>query len=169
MPVTHDINRVDELLEVLRELGRNRLEIGIFSEDESKILMIATVHEFGVRIGVTDAMRGFLGSQGLHLRKETKYINIPERSFMRAGFDSNRLMLAAQGEALLERVVKLQLKPHDFYEVLGGICVSAIQTFMTDLRNPPNTKFTTRRKKSSNPLIDTGRMRQSITWKVRPA
>jgi hypothetical protein len=37
---------------------------------------------------------------------------------------------------------------------------------ITDLRTPPNSPATIKRKRSSNPLIDTGLMRQSVTWKV---
>lgn len=167
MVVTRDINNVSRVVDALKEVANSRLEIGIFGEDDSKILMIASVHEFGVRIRVTKAMRGFLGSQGLHLRKDTTHINIPERSFIRAGFDDNARDLQKQGEAILRKVVRLEISPQSYFDVLGGICVSAIQKYMTDLRNPPNTDFTVRRKGSSNPLIDTGRMRGAVTWKVR--
>jgi hypothetical protein len=37
---------------------------------------------------------------------------------------------------------------------------------ITDLKSPPNSAATIARKKSSNPLIDTGLMRRSVTWKA---
>ncbi|MBR8654199.1 hypothetical protein KDH83_12935 [Achromobacter sp. Marseille-Q0513] len=39
----------------------------------------------------------------------------------------------------------------------------AIRKYITELDSPPNKPSTIQRKKSSNPLIDTGNMRQSVT------
>lgn len=49
---------------------------------------IAAVHEFGCTIRVTQRMRGYLHAIGIHLRKDTTHIVIPERSFLRATKDS---------------------------------------------------------------------------------
>ena len=40
--------------------------------------------------------------------------------------------------------------------------------YLTDLKTPPLAESTIRRKGSSNPLIDTGQLRSSITWQVVP-
>ena len=45
---------------------------------------IAAVHEFGCTIRVTPRMRAYLHFRGLHLRPETEYIRIQERSLLRA-------------------------------------------------------------------------------------
>lgn len=45
---------------------------------------IAALHEYGCTIAVTPKMRGYLHSQGLHLKASTNFIHIPERSFLRA-------------------------------------------------------------------------------------
>ncbi len=42
----------------------------------------------------------------------------------------------------------------------------AIKDYITDLDTPPNAASTIRRKGSSNPLIDTGNMRDSVTSTV---
>ena len=42
----------------------------------------------------------------------------------------------------------------------------AIKQYITDLDSPPNAAFTVRKKGSSNPLIDTGNMRDSVTSTV---
>ena len=57
---------------------------GARSKSGSDIVAIAWVHEFGYTIRVTEAMRTYLHRQGLHLKKTTEYIVIPERSFLRA-------------------------------------------------------------------------------------
>lgn len=50
----------------------------------------------------------------------------------------------------------------------GELFVGFIQKEITNLKEPPNAPYTILKKGSSNPLIDTGTMRQSVKWKLRP-
>lgn len=45
---------------------------------------------------------------------------------------------------------------------------NSIQREITNLKEPPNAESTILKKGSSNPLIDSGDMRQSVQWKLRP-
>ena len=45
---------------------------------------------------------------------------------------------------------------------------NAIQREITNLKEPPNAESTIFKKGSSNPLIDSGYMRKSVKWKLRP-
>ena len=58
---------------------------------------IAAVHEYGCTIRVTDKMRGYLHSQGLHLKKTTQFIRIPERSFLRATLNDQAFRRKLEG------------------------------------------------------------------------
>lgn len=49
---------------------------------------------------------------------------------------------------------------------LGIVAQASVQQYMVDLRTPPNAQSTITAKKSSNPLIDTGELRQSVTYKI---
>lgn len=49
---------------------------------------------------------------------------------------------------------------------IGAIATGVTQQYMTDLKTPPNAPSTIAQKGSDNPLIDTGSMRASVTWKV---
>lgn len=51
-------------------------------------------------------------------------------------------------------------------EQVGAIAAGATQQYMTDLREPPNAKSTIAKKGSDNPLIDSGSLRASVTYKV---
>lgn len=51
-------------------------------------------------------------------------------------------------------------------EQVGAFAAGAVQQYMTDLQQPPNSAYTIAQKGSSNPLIDTGSLLQSITYKV---
>ena len=162
----HDETKVPEFLAMLDELFNTQLEIGVFGEDDSEMVMIASVHEFGVDIKVTDKMRGYLHSIGIHLNPRTRTIKIPERSFMRAGYDKEKENIIRESEKLLEKVLKLELPVKVFFETLGELIVGMIQKYLTDLSNPPLHPATIKNKGSSNPLIDTGHLRESITYKI---
>lgn len=93
-------------------------------------------------------------------------VKIPERSFIRAGFDKNKDNMISKGDDLLEQVIQLKLPVDTFFSVLGEYLVGQIQGYLTSLKEPPNSPVTANNKGSSNPLVDTGRLRDSITYKV---
>ena len=162
-----DETRVPEFLKMLKELTSYHLEIGIFGEDDSEMLMIANVNEFGIQIEVTNKMRNYLHAMGLHLKASTKHINIPERSFLRSSFDLNKNDFINKGQPLLEKVIALELPVREFYNTLGEYIVGQVQEHLTSIREPKNHPFTIEQKGSSNPLIArTGHLRESITHKV---
>ena len=162
-----DENRIPELIHELEYLTNHDIEIGILSgKVSSEVLMIASVHEYGVSISVTDAMRGYLGAIGIHLRAETTEINIPERSYIRSGFDEHVDEIAKTAKTLLGEVLQGNVTGKEMYATLGEMIVSQMQSFMVDLRNPPNHPATAERKGSRNPLVDTGQLQSSITWRV---
>lgn len=47
---------------------------------------------------------------------------------------------------------------------LGILASDDIRMEIDALKSPPNSPVTIERKGSSNPLIDTGAMRQAVTW-----
>lgn len=51
-------------------------------------------------------------------------------------------------------------------DAAGNLAAGIVKQQITDLRSPPNAQSTIERKRSSNPLIDTGLMRQTVTYKV---
>lgn len=161
-----DTTKVPQFLKMLEDLTSYHLEIGIFGEDDGEILMIANVNEYGCNIDVTDKMRGYLHTIGIHLKSSTKTINIPERSFMRGGYEDSKSKFISNGNKLLTKVINLELPVQAFYDALGEYIVGRIQKYMTSLKNPPNHPATVNQKGSTNPLIDTGRLRESITYKV---
>ena len=63
--------------------------IGV-SRNTPKGVSIAAVQEFGATIRVTDKMRGYLHSVGLHLKPDTKAIVIPPRPFLRPAWEEGQ-------------------------------------------------------------------------------
>ena len=161
-----DNSRVEELLNQISFIKNKSIRIGILGEAGSDILMIANVNEFGVKINVTPKMRGYLALKGLHLKKSTTQISIPERSYMRGGFDANRNKIIDYAQGKLEDLFNFRITGQQYLDQVGLFCVGLIQDYLTNLREPPNHPYTIAKKGSSNPLVNTGRLRNSITYEV---
>jgi hypothetical protein len=109
------------------------------------VLDVATVHEFG-----------------------SPAAGIPQRSFIRAWVDRNLATIRDWQRALFQRIVAGKLTVRQALELLGAQVAGAIQAFIATSIPPPNAPETVERKGSSTTLIDSGQLRASITWHVRP-
>lgn len=163
-----DVNRIPELIKELDRLERISVEVGVLGTEESFILMIANVHEYGVTIQVTDKMRAYLHYNGLHLKKTTKEIVIPERSYIRAGYDSNFDKLQTHVKGQINLLIAGRTTAIEVGEFIGNWLTGELRQYITNLDTPGLSDYTIQRRKknSSNPLIDTGRLRGAITYKV---
>ena len=89
---------------------------------------------------------------------------IPERPFFRQSIEG--------ADKVIMPVLKDGIDPMDMAldsrtaGKVGLVMQARIQRSITDLRTPANAPLTIKMKGSSNPLIDTGFMRQSVTYKV---
>jgi hypothetical protein len=126
---------------------------------------LAGIHEYGCIIQVTDKMRAWFASQGYPLKKSTKVIKIPERSFLRNGHDEYAEKVITQTERALGMVASGKMSEEQYIDLFGLQFATAIKTYMRDLSTPANSGMTKERKGSSNPLIDTGGLLGSITYK----
>lgn len=107
---------------------------------ESELEQIATANEFGTR-------------------------TIPERSFIRATFDSKQREIRSLQNRLYGSLLDRKITVEKGLKILGVFMVSKIQERITNLRFPANAPSTIERKGSSNPLIDSGQLRASIISK----
>lgn len=155
-----DNNRLPEVLNDLSRAKGMKARVGFIRNSE--LAMIASVHEYGARILVTDKMRGYLASQGLYLKASTTHIIIPERSFLRTGSDANIDAVQAKAEELITQVIDGNVSVETFFQMLGLELKGKIQEFAMDLDDPVNHPFTVERKGSNNPLVDTGGLIQSM-------
>lgn len=155
-------NKFPEMERAAAELNGRRVNVGVYGEQA----WLAGIHEYGCKIKVTDKMRAYLHSQGLHLKDSTEYITIPERAFLRNGYDLNRDKVAGDAENAMPAVLDGSMDTDSFLKMVGLILSSSIKDYATSLDSPPNHPFTSNQKGSSNPLVDTGDMINSITYEV---
>jgi len=125
------------------------LSVGIHAKDGQKtypvgsplsVLQIAVIHEFG--------------------------LGVPERSFIRAYFTENEPRLLKMVSAVAKEVAKGTYSEKVGLERLGQQIVAEIQVRISQRIPPPLAQSTIDRKGSDVPLIDTGQLRSSITYKV---
>lgn len=146
--------------------------------DNLDLAGLGAVHEFGATITVTDKMRGFFRHQfGINLKKTTKTIVIPARSFL-------ELPLATQAKKLEKYMMEhfggegIQADEYwiaekgDIESVAVMLGASAVQLINEAFETSgfgdwvPNSPVTIAQKGSAMPLVDTGKLRQSITFEV---
>ena len=109
--------------------------------------------------GLTNAEIAFINEFG------TNDGHIPERPFMRGWFDSHRKQIEKVAEKFYKQVVDEKMTADMALKRLGEWYTGELKKSITNLKTPPNAPVTIRLKGSSNPLIDTGQMRNSVTHK----
>ena len=148
----------------LERIDGKKVSVGVLGGGEQAWL--AGIHEYGCRIEVTDKMRKYLAATGLYLKKTTTHIVIPERAFLRNGYDENKDEVIDKAEAVLKDVLNGTMSETQLFEIVGLLLKSKIQDYARDLDSPPNHPYTVERKGSSNPLVDSGSMIGAIDYKV---
>ena len=94
-------------------------------------------------------------------------VHIPARPFMDLGG-----MKASEGTkkialVLLKKVREGKTDLDTAANMIGAKAAAIMKNTIRDLDEPPNAPSTVARKKSANPLVNTGLLMQSVTWEVR--
>ena len=92
---------------------------------------------------------------------------IPPRPFMRQTMVMNRQKYKNFMTKAARRMVLGYTTTEEELKQLGIIAAQDIEKRIEDLKTPPNAPRTIRLKGSSNPLIDTGEMQDSVLWEVK--
>ncbi|MFY0735620.1 hypothetical protein [Aurantimonas sp. NFXS3] len=91
---------------------------------------------------------------------------IPERPFIRNAVRGNDHGIRSVTGKAAAQIMRGEISMQAAMARLGIYFQGKIQAEITALDSPPNAPSTIRQKGSSNPLIDTGRLRSSISWKI---
>jgi hypothetical protein len=157
--------------------GKNRLEV----KDKGMAAMFERaqqIKEAYVKVGVlADDEKGGMHYPGGDLTvAEVAAVNeygtqdgrIPARSFLRSTFEARREELAEMGREFIEKVVDGKLDLAIALGRMGAWLAGKVKRAITDGDGipPENRPSTVRKKGSSRPLVDTGRMLAAITWSV---
>lgn len=122
--------------------GIKAIETGVFEtakySNGTPVAYVAAIHEFGVGVPERPAIR-------IAIKKQKKVI----LDMLKKKIDPEKLVIDKKLGGLI-----------------GQNLQGAIQQSIVALDSPENLEATKKRKKSSNPLIDTGVYLRSITYKV---
>lgn len=168
MKITDDDDMWHRLKKNFEMLQGKELRVGIFGEDDSFQVMKASVHEFGIEIDVTPKMRGWFAYQGFPLSPNTQTINIPERSFIRATYDENKGEITKLVKLQIENIMFSKTNTKFAFKLIGEDLVGMVRKKMYDIDKPELSDMSKEMRKGGdpNPLVDDGKMRQSVTYKV---
>lgn len=182
-----------QIIEDLRRLASKEIKVGVQSgdmaDDGFSMARLAAVHEFGfdidIEAGSVTQYRS-VGKDGnfkhggkLRKRKlkstnfaqtfarKAHTIHIPERSFIRSAFDENKKEIWKLADDVGNRVSEMKLDPMQGLRIIGEEMESKIKEKIKHGPFTPNAPSTVRKKKSDQPLIDTGRLRNSIRYEVK--
>ena len=146
-------NKKMDLEKVLRELrGPTKVKVGFpkGKADQDNINK-AVWNEFGTEGGASGG--GWGGP-------------IPERPFMRNAMRNNEHGLRSVIGMSSAKLLRGETDLDTVLKKLGIYFQGKMQSEIMALSTPPNSPTTIALKGSSNPLIDSGEMRQAVTWKI---
>jgi len=168
------------LFNQLQELDGAEIVVGVQAESgenfhgqtvssDSDMMKIAYVHEYGYDIEVTPKMRAWLHHNGIHLKKDTKYIHIPERSYIRRGYEEGKADFDLAMSDLIGKLFKNEITVDELLQNLGRQAVTDTVGNM-GVDTTPISAYTQAHRKasmSSTPLTDTGGLANHITAVIK--
>jgi phage gpG-like protein len=91
---------------------------------------------------------------------------IPERPFLRTTIQANKGKYVQLNRKNLVAVLNKTMTVEQALGQLGAVAAGDVQAQIASGGFAPLKAATIKRKGSSKPLIDTGQLRQSITWEL---
>lgn len=184
-----------EMVARVQLIGNKRINVGVPKAnddrkeeegDDSGInnAQLMALHEYGGTLNIPERQ----GSITRQLRKDGSFaysgrirkngnfqsfhtipahtVVIPERSVFRYTFHKNKFFRDAAAK-MAKKVAEGSLTVTRGTEQLGMLARDKVRLSFTDGHLQPNAPSTIKKKGSSKPLIDTGQLRQSITYVVK--
>ena len=146
-----NLSGLHDLIKTIREAANAKVLVGVPASKNSP-------HEGGINMATLAATHEYgAPSRG-----------IPERSFLRSAIIENQdkiTDLVSKGvKSYLEQGKEIDLM---FYDRIGLFASNLVKDKIAKGPFKPLADATVKRKGSSKPLVDTGALRQSISWEVR--
>lgn len=169
---------------IIEAMSKNiNVKVGLLAEkggtdevsSDLDIAGLGAIQEFGCKIPVTDKLKGyFYYNFGIKLKASTTHIIIPSRSFLQMPLERRQdLMRKLKSRIGEEENALYYIEKTGNVEsiaiLLGSAAVEQInEAFETSGWGQwePNNEITAQGKGSAMPLVNTGNLRQHITYEV---
>lgn len=123
-----------------------------------------------VDVGIIDAGEhdsGDITVAGVGFANEFGTEKIPERSFIRSTTREKKKEIVALQEKILIKIQNGSMTTDEGLGLIGEMVADLIRQKIVDIREPPNAPSTLAAKApKTNPLINTGQLKLSITYEV---
>lgn len=93
-------------------------------------------------------------------------VTIPERSFIRASYDTGQSELEAACRAAIDSIMLKGSTAKEAAEIIGARAVAMTQQYILDGIDPPKSDITMNTAKTNTPLYDSGRLLHSISYEI---
>lgn len=146
--------------------------------DGTPVLLVAAANNYGATInhpggtpytitkqGVRFVSKDFVGPVSGVTKPHT--IKIPARDFMNQGGVRALEKTQPISAKLVKKLNRGEITITEILKILGPVAVAEFQQTIIDIKDPPNASSTVAEKKSSNPLVNTSLMNQTLTSSVR--
>lgn len=156
MIITSTVRRDNGLLDRIRLVARRyttKVEVGYFGNQMHRPSI--TSGSSG-RIAISDLAR--IHEHGL---------GVPKRAFVEPALQLNKAKYLRYVGKQITPIIRRRQTMNNVWQTLGAMAVADVQKYMLTASFKPLAPATIRRKGSSKPLIDTGQMSQSITYRVK--
>lgn len=144
----------EKLLKELKKLKKLQVRIGVQGGEVHKIRL-----EDGKEIWGADLV-------DIAIWNELGTGRIPARPFLGQTVDQHGAEIQKAAAQLVQKICKGQLDAQSALKQLGVLTVGYVQNQITDGDFEPNAPMTVQRKGSDHPLIDTGQLRQGISYVI---
>ena len=161
------------MLAELRKLGELEVRTGVQGADDSAMVKIATLHEFGSRAWKPSWKQAYYlallivlqrrPEQGQALSAEQKAhafaiarklrgktMKIPERSFLRATFDAQRGRLESAAERVVGKVLDGRMTADEAAQTFAQFAETLFRQGLQAVKEPPNAALTIALKKRAS-------------------
>ena len=172
MATVKDIDRGwKRIMREVELMKGSHVNVGVLSdapkaEGDLNMARLATIQHFGASIKVTDKMRAWFHFQDVHLSRGKTTINIPARPFMSQAFDKNIDAIHRFTQRRQDAIYGGSADTRSALNDIGVFFVGKVQDIFTSGNFVPNAPLTRLLKKSTRPLIDSGRLASSIKHEV---
>ena len=156
MIVTSTVTRDNGLLDRITSVARSatsKIEVGYFGNQ---------MH----RPSITSGSTGSISIKDLAAIHELG-LGVPKRAFISPALKKNRIKYIKYIGKQLTPIIRRRQTMNAAWQTVGIMAVADIQEYMITAKFTPLAPSTIARKGSSKPLIDTGQMRQAITYRVK--
>ncbi len=167
------ITEYDKYPEAIKQFEiLNSLEIHIGVLHDKHLQMIAIVNNDGATIkakNVPYLMVPTLSKDGQKGYVRLKEVHIPSRQFLERTMVRNKGHWRSYAREQTMKVLAGDLKARPALDYLGHLATEQMKDVITKWTRPhPNAPLTINNKGFNDPLIDTGALRDSITYEVVP-